>query len=46
MMTDGFLLVVALGGLVTLALKCAFIEGQHYFKLPQWFTDSLEFIRK
>ena len=27
-MTDGFLIVVALAGLVTLALKCAFIEGQ------------------
>ena len=43
-MTNGFLIVVALAGLVTLALKCAFIEGQHYFKLPQWFTDSLEFV--
>ncbi|MDC3058371.1 AzlD domain-containing protein [Litorivicinus sp.] len=44
MMTNGFLIVVALAGLVTLALKCAFIEGQHYFKLPQWFTDSLELV--
>ena len=43
-MTNGFLIVVALAGLVTLALKCAFIEGQHYFKLPQWFTDSLELV--
>ena len=44
MMTNGFLIVVALAGLVTFALKCAFIEGQHYFKLPQWFTDSLELV--
>ena len=44
MMTDAFLIVVALAGLVTLVLKCSFIEGQHYFKLPQWFTDSLELV--
>ena len=44
MMTDSFLIVVALAGLVTLALKCAFIEGQQYFKLPPWFTESLEFV--
>ena len=43
-MTDAFLIVVALASLVTLALKCAFIEGQQYFKLPPWFTDSLEFV--
>ena len=44
MMTEDFVIVVALAGLVTLALKCAFIEGQHYFNLPQWFTDSLELV--
>jgi branched-subunit amino acid transport protein len=43
-MTNAFLIVVTLASLVTLALKCAFIEGQQYFKLPQWFTDSLEFV--
>lgn len=43
-MTDSFLIVVALAGLVTLALKCSFIEGQQYFKLPPWFTESLEFV--
>ena len=44
MMTDAFSIVVALSGLVTLALKCAFIEGQKYFKLPPWFSESLEFV--
>jgi len=44
MMTDSFLIVVALAGLVTLSLKCAFIEGQQYFRLPPWFTESLEFV--
>ena len=44
MMTDTFSIVVALAGLVTLALKCSFIEGQQYFKLPPWFTESLEFV--
>ena len=43
-MTDTFSIVVALAGLVTLALKCSFIEGQQYFKLPPWFTESLEFV--
>ena len=43
-MTEQFIVTVALAGLVTLALKSAFIEGQHYFRLPQWFVDALEFV--
>ena len=43
-MTQEFIIIVALAGLVTLALKSAFIEGQHYFTLPKWFVDALEFV--
>ena len=43
-MTEQFIWTVAFAGLVTLFLKSAFIEGQHYFQLPQWFTDALEFV--
>jgi branched-subunit amino acid transport protein len=43
-MTEQFFWTVALAGLVTLGLKSSFIEGQHYFKLPQWFIDGLEFV--
>jgi len=42
--TEQFIWAVALAGLVTLFLKSAFIEGQHYFQLPQWFIDALEFV--
>ena len=43
-MTGEFVVVVALAGLVTLALKSAFIEGQYYFSLPKWFIEALEFV--
>ena len=43
-MTEEFIVTVALAGLVTLALKSAFIEGQQYFRLPQWFIGALEFV--
>jgi branched-subunit amino acid transport protein len=43
-MTEEFIVIVALAGLVTLGLKSAFIEGQHYFKLPKWFIEALEFV--
>ena len=43
-MTEDFIVIVALAGVVTLALKSAFIEGQHYFTLPRWFVDALEFV--
>jgi branched-subunit amino acid transport protein len=43
-MTEEFIVIVALAGLVTLALKSVFIEGQHYFTLPRWFIDALEFV--
>ena len=43
-MSEEFMVTVALAGLVTLGLKSAFIEGQHYFTLPQWFIEALEFV--
>ena len=43
-MTEQFIWAVALAGLVTLFLKSSFIEGQHYFQLPPWFIDALEFV--
>ena len=43
-MTEQFIWTVVLAGLVTLLLKSAFIEGQHYFQLPRWFIDALEFV--
>lgn len=43
-MTEEFLVVVTLAGIVTLALKSSFIEGQHYFSLPKWFLEALEFV--
>jgi len=43
-MTQEFIIIVALAGIVTLALKSAFIEGQHYFTLPKWFIEALEFV--
>lgn len=43
-MSEEFIVTVALAGLVTLGLKSAFIEGQHYFTLPQWFIEALEFV--
>ena len=43
-MTAEFIFIVVIAGLVTLALKSAFIEGQHYFTLPRWFIEALEFV--
>jgi branched-subunit amino acid transport protein len=43
-MSEEFIVTVALAGLVTLGLKSAFIEGQHYFTLPKWFVEALEFV--
>jgi len=39
-----FLTVVALGGLVTWILKTVFIESSGYVRLPNWFTQALEFV--
>ena len=43
-MSGEFLVVVALGGLITWTLKSAFIESAAYLTLPRWFSQALEFV--